>query len=259
MEPTNILQQLGCTANESAMYFAALELGEAPARAIAERAGIPRTYAYDLLQGLAERGFISYVERNPGTRKYAAVSPKRLEKILTSKLEKFREFLPELESHYQGAAQRPRVRFFEGKDGIERIHDEILEEAKEIFFFGSTKDWVRSFSNSFEFTKAFVEAGITVNDLVADLPETRAYAPLYHGTKSQLRFIRQDWDFQSDFVLWNNKVALHSYASGDMHAVVIESAPIAGSIRTIFNILWKLGKNQNRGCGATPPSQRINH
>lgn len=242
MNHPDILQQLGCTENESRMYFAALELGEAPARKIAERAGIPRTYAYDLLQALAERGFVSYVERNPGVRKYAAVSPRRLEKILTNKLEQFREFLPELESHYQSAAQRPRVRFFEGKDGIERIHDEMLEDAKEIRFFGSTKDWVTSFPNWYDFTKAIIDKGITIYDLVADIPETRAYAPLYQGTKSEIRFTRKDWEFQSDFVLWGNKVALHSYIAGDMHAVVIESAPIAQSMRVVFDILWQIGR-----------------
>lgn len=240
MNQLDILQQLGCTANESAMYYAALELGEAPARAIAQRAGIPRTYSYDLLEALIERGFVSYVEGS-GVRKYTAVAPRRLEKILTRKLDAFREALPELESQYQGAAQRPRVRLFEGKEGLNRVHEEVLEEAKEVRFFGATKDWVKSFPNWYKFTKSFVDAGIPIYDLVADIPETREYASLYQGTESQMRFIRPEWKFASDFVLWGNKVALHSYVSGNTHAVVIESSPIAQSMRTIFEVLWHLG------------------
>ncbi len=223
------------------MYFAALELGEASARAISERAGIPRTYAYDLLQALTQRGFVSYAERNPGIRKYAAVSPRRLETILTTKLGAFRAALPELEATYNQAPQRPRVRFFEGKEGIDRVHEEILEEAKEVRFFGATKDWVKSFPNWYGFTKSFVDAGIPMYDLVADIPETREYAPLYQGTASQMRFLRPEWTLASDFVLWGNKVSLHSYVSGNMHAVVIESSPISHSMRTIFEVLWQLG------------------
>jgi sugar-specific transcriptional regulator TrmB len=241
MEPTNILRQFGLTPNESAIYLAALELGEATARAIAERAQLPRTYVYDLLRTLAERGLISYLERGPHKRLYAAVQPKRLEAILAGKLEQFRKALPELETLYQQAPQRPLVRFFEGKDGIARIHDEIVAEAKELRFFGATTDWIRSFPDWYEFTKTFVDRKITIYDLVADLPETRQYAALYEGRSSQLRFTQPDWQFASDFVIWNNKVALHSYLADQMFAVVIESPAITQSMRTIFAILWQLG------------------
>lgn len=242
MNHQKTLEQFGLTANESAIYVAALELGEASARAIAERAQLPRTYAYDLLRSLAEHGFVTYLEHGPRKRLYAAVQPKRLEKMLASKLDGFRAALPELEAAYRQAPQRPQVRFFEGYEGLELIHQEILDEAKEIRFFGATKDWIAAFPNWYDFTKAIIDHGITLYDLVADLPETRRYAELYQGTASAMRFTSPEWHFGSDFVLWNNKVALHSYLADQMHAVVIESGPIATSMQTIFAILWPLAK-----------------
>ena len=59
------LNRLGLDRKEARFYLAALELGQAPVRVIADKAGISRTNAYDVLSRLRRKGTITQVERAP--------------------------------------------------------------------------------------------------------------------------------------------------------------------------------------------------
>jgi hypothetical protein len=67
------LVQLGLKEYEAKIYVALVGLGEANARRIHEASGVPRPRVYDVLEGLAARGFIEVREGSPLT--YSAVGP----------------------------------------------------------------------------------------------------------------------------------------------------------------------------------------
>ena len=67
------LVRLGLKEYEAKIYVALVGLGEANARRIHEESGVPRPRVYDILEGLAARGFIDVREGSPHT--YSAVSP----------------------------------------------------------------------------------------------------------------------------------------------------------------------------------------
>lgn len=242
MNPKDLVS-VGFTANEARAYLALLELGESTASSVGKWARIPRTYAYDLLRSLEEKGFSASVNR-AGKRHYSAVRPKRIRQMAATKLRYFDELVPQLEGLYQGAPARPQVQYFEGRSGMEAIHDQVLAEADEIRFFGSSAEWVASFPDWYKYAQTFVQAGITIFDLVKKSPEALKYRELYRGTKSQMRFTKADWDFGSDTVIWANKVALLSYVEHNLHGIVIESTPIYRSLLTTFEILWDLAEQE---------------
>ncbi len=234
------LIDVGFTANEAALYRTLLGLGEATPALVAKRSKMPRTYVYDLLRALEAKGYAISTDTN-GKRQVSAVRPNRIKRAVTEKLQAFETLLPELESLYQDAPNKPTVRYFEGKDGLEAIHDEVLAEAKELRFFGTTTDWIEHFDDWYEFSKSFVDHKIKVLDLVARTPEIEKVGTLYAGTPSEMRFARAEWQFGSNFAIWGNKVALLVYAN-EMHGIIIESPAIVKSLQTIHTVFWELAE-----------------
>jgi HTH-type transcriptional regulator, sugar sensing transcriptional regulator len=111
------LGRIGIGDKRARFYMAALELGEAPVQKVAERAGISRTTAYDVLTRLTRDGLVSRVEKD-GRLHIAAEDPGRLLGVLEDRRRTVEEMLPELRSRYSRSAARPRIRYYEGRDGI---------------------------------------------------------------------------------------------------------------------------------------------
>ncbi len=241
MEIEKILKEVGLDENEAKIYLASLALGESTVLPIADKAIIGRTYCYDILDGLAEKGLITHVEKR-GRRRYSAVAPEMIKKLLADKISKFDGILPDLKALYQKSAIRPKVRFFEGKEGIDIIHQEILDEAKEIWFVGSISDWARKFPDYVEIVKKQIAKGIKIRDLVKHgEKEPFAYQKLYKSGLQEMRILPSAAQFNTDNMLWSNKLVMVSYGA-DTYAVSVESAEIAQTMRVIYEILWKKAK-----------------
>jgi len=126
MDLQEALAQIGVTGKRARFYLAALELGQAPVHKVAERAGISRTTAYDVLTRLTREGLVSRVEKD-GRHHIAAEDPSRLLGVLDDRRRTVETLLPELRSIYARSAVKPRVRFFEGRDGINTVLYDTLE------------------------------------------------------------------------------------------------------------------------------------
>ena len=241
MDIEEILQQAGLDENEAKVYLAALALGESTVLPIADKANIGRTYCYDILDSLAEKGLITHVEIR-GRRRYSAVAPEMIKKLLADRIKQFDQILPDLKALYQKSAIRPKVRFFEGKEGIDIIHQEILDEAKEVWFVGSISDWAKKFPDYVEIVKKQIAKGIKIRDLVKPgEKESLAYQKLYKPGLQEMRVLPTNAQFNTDNMVWGNKLVMVSYGA-DTYAVSVESAEIAQTMRVIYEILWEKAK-----------------
>lgn len=120
------LASIGLDEKERRFYLAILQLGSASVTEIAARAGVTRTNGYDLLARLEARGLVRQSTED-GPRVVVAEDPK----VLISNWERTRTTLdglvPELRSLFNATASRPRIRFYEGAEGITRVLWETLE------------------------------------------------------------------------------------------------------------------------------------
>ncbi len=140
-EATQRLLELGLTDKEASIYLAMLELGPASVQEIATKSNIVRTSAYDLLKELQRRGLISCVEQGTKTV-YTAESPKVLQsflerqgKELEERHRKMEESLPFFMALYNSLPDKPRVRYFEGTNGVEAIRDIMADSQGEYLSF----------------------------------------------------------------------------------------------------------------------------
>jgi sugar-specific transcriptional regulator TrmB len=105
----NQLAQLGLTNKKGCFYLAALELSEAPVTAVAEHAGIGRTTAHDILEGLISEGLVTQIEKS-GKMYVVAEDPAVLLRNLEQRRRLVEENLPQIQAIYSHSMFRPRKR-----------------------------------------------------------------------------------------------------------------------------------------------------
>src|SRR3546814_10970174 len=117
MDIANKLSRIGISGVLYKLYAAAIELGEAPISAVAARAGVVRTSAYNALGRLEQEGLVSFQTRD-GQRCVIAHDPTVLLERVEGRRQMLNELMPQLRSMYNAALGKPQIRFYEGEQGI---------------------------------------------------------------------------------------------------------------------------------------------
>src|SRR3989339_81587 len=127
------LEKIGLADKEAKVFLASLELGSSAVQEIAKKAGINRATTYVIIEKLMKKGLMSSVEKGKKTY-FQTEDPKRLLKLLEEqeegikrKEEEFKKYLPELETLFNSTEEKPKVRFFEGKDGLIAIREDYFK------------------------------------------------------------------------------------------------------------------------------------
>ena len=134
---TDILTGLGLTNEEATLYQALLDHGTQSAAALSKSSGIQRTYIYKIGKALSDRHLIT-MQRVKATTLFSPLSPDNLmiqaenQKQQASQAESALEsLLPDLRTKYQSNEAKPTVTFFEGKEGIKKIFQDIYAPKNE--------------------------------------------------------------------------------------------------------------------------------
>ena len=136
MELYNTLKHSGLTKNESKIYLALIRLGSVKAGQVSKETEFNRTTTYECLKSLGSKGLVSYVII--GKIKYfQASNPKNLEMYMQDKLDDIKSILPELEKQYKSTKLKENIRLFKGNKGVKSVLNDIIENAKENYIFGS--------------------------------------------------------------------------------------------------------------------------
>src|SRR3989344_8029704 len=127
-----LIQALGLTEHEVAVYLATLELGEGNIQEISRKSGVKRTSIYNFIDTLKERQLLSEIKK--GKRKfYSAVSPHHLVDEQKSKVASVERLIPQLLAVQNTGRNKPRVSFFEGIEGLKEIYRVTLRDKQIIY------------------------------------------------------------------------------------------------------------------------------
>jgi HTH-type transcriptional regulator, sugar sensing transcriptional regulator len=121
------LKDLGLTSYEARSYVSLASLGPSDIARVAAKARVPRTSAYNALDGLASKGWVDQVVIKPAT--YRAKKPADIKATLDSKIG---ETFQELEEMYspQPAEEAELVYTLRGNDRVLTKFYEMLRGAK---------------------------------------------------------------------------------------------------------------------------------
>lgn len=250
--PTELEQALidfGLTGKRAQVYLSLLQVGQSPVQHIARAAGVKRTTAYSILQLLEEEGLVS---RTVVGKKHFFVpeDPEKMRILLENKTASLEHALPELRSLYNVLPSKPRVRYYEGIEGIKAIFDDTLVSApREILAYSSLDDLTHLLGTYMrQYTKQKTALGIPLRGIVLDTPGARRYIPTHYAgapehTIPQVQFVpKQKFPFQNEINIYGNKLAIMSLKKEELVGVIIESQVVADTQRAIFELAWEGAK-----------------
>lgn len=241
------LENIGFTKNEAGVYVALLELGRGTVAKIAERAGINRTTGYNLLSTLVQRGLVS--SSGKGARQeYVAESPDRLvayikkeAEDLVANLSAASALVPELKSIHN-VSERPRVRFYEGREGLESVYEDTLTSHEAIRAYATVDDMHKALPEYFpKYYQRRVKEGIAIRAIIPATDIGKDRASKDRAEMRETALVPPDqYYFTPEINIYDNKVMIASWR--EKLGIIIESAEIADAMKKTFELAWAEAK-----------------
>lgn len=229
-----IFKEIGLQEGETTLYISLLKLKEATATQIAQHTGVHRSYIYDLIEKLKEKGLVSFVIKN-NTKYFIPANPKRLLDYIKEKEEKINQIIPDLLNLTKTKKEGIKVEIYKGKEGIKTILNDLLKEGENYLLFGHLK-----FE---ELMPIYIDQFVRI----ANEKKIKEQAILEKGTKiiqtkrHEYKYISKEYLFPNATVVYGNKIAIFLWQE-PYYAILTESKDLAQSYKTHFNLLWKIAK-----------------
>ncbi len=246
-----LLEKAGFLRKEIDIYLSTLELGKGTVAEISRRASINRTTGYVILDSLAGKGLVSVSGKEP-KQEYVAESPEKLLVLFKKQLLQQQELvtgveecLPELTSIYKKGG-RPRIYFYEGKDGLKHVYENTLTSHEPIRAYASVDDVHVTLPGYFpDYYKRRAKKGISIRAIFTDNKEGRE---LSKNDVKELResvFVPEDkFSFHPEINIYDNKVMIASWREN--LGIIIESAEIADAMKKIYELAWAEARRLDR-------------
>lgn len=243
----NQLKNLGLSENEAKVYMAMLELGPATVLEISAKAGVNRPTTYVQIESLKKMGLVS-TQIKGKKQIFIAESPEQLEFLidrqkneLEQKKEELQKFLPELTNLFNISDSKPQVRFFEGKEGLIKMHSELLKsKTDEVVSFASTDGLLKLFPNYPQtLSSKRIQKGIRSRIIYSNSggPVLKSHD---ESMLREAKYVSPDrFPFKSDIAIYGDNISV-SALEGKVVGVLITHKELAESFRALFNLLWSV-------------------
>lgn len=137
----HILQAIGLSQNESKVYEALLQTGEASVQTISLKSKVHRRNVYDSLAKLQEKALVSE-SFTKGEKIFKPTNPNRLLEILKEKEEKIIDSLPGMQQLYKTIEPDVEAYFHKGIEGFKQYLSDILTTKETVYFMGAKAFWL---------------------------------------------------------------------------------------------------------------------
>jgi len=247
-ELKNSLINMGLKEKEASVYLAILALGQGTASRIALKAHIARTTVYEVLSSLFDKGLVTLTGKEP-KQEYVAESPDNFQIYIEKELGKIQKdfnnakniLIPQLKSLHN-VGNRPKVMFYEGKEGLEKVYEDTLTSHETIRAYANVDEMHEALPNYFpEYYKRRTNKGIHIR---AIFPANQAGFERAKCDKNEAResaLVPADkFYFSPEINIYDDKVMIASWK--EKLGIIIESKEIADSMKKIFELAWSEAK-----------------
>lgn len=238
------LEKLGLSNEEAKVYIACLEINGGAVSTIAKKAGMHRVSCYHTIENLQRKRLLSQYNKN-GVKCFAPEPPEQLLQLAEERVNFVKGLLPELTSIISAVAFRPKIRFYEGREGVERVFSESLEAEGEILGYTNLKDVLAFFPKFFEeYTHKKFKKKIKTRYLSPTTVESvRVLEPFlpknYDPNLIEILLVNKDqFPFENEVVIFNHSVGIVSLNHDELLGVIIESPTFARTMKAVFDLAW---------------------
>lgn len=243
------LETIGLNKNEVAVLLVLLERGSLLVSAIAKTARLNRSTTYGVLKLLSDKGLASSAKKERNVR-YQSIAPEQLpgyierhRDVLAETKQQITDLVPQLKLLRSKGKSLPKVQFFEGVEGVKQAYEDTLENNKGKIIRDITgefrtlgEEWVNYY------WQKRLKLGIKVIDLA---PEGEWARRIKADDEKHLRttkFLPAQYGFDAELALYDNKVAVYSYAQENPVALIIEDDTVSDMMNKLFDCLETIAK-----------------
>lgn len=243
-----VLTRVGLNEKQAKVYLACLELGKSKAPEIAKKANLKRTTTYDILDQLVIKGLISYTQQGKA-KLFTPEDPEAILHTLESGKQELIKILPKLQNLTIKHNIQPRIKFYEGKQGVKQVLlDSLSCKSKKILQVVKTQDFVKFPGGAFtaEYIKQRAGKGIVAYALHPkgeQAIDRDIYAIEDPRRKRHVRFLPPSVFYASAIVIYDNKVSMVSTAQENF-GFIIESKEFSKTLQAWFWFMWGLGSKE---------------
>ncbi len=253
MDIEQVLHNFGFSDKEISIYLSLLELETATATQVADHSQINRSTVYVVIEALQKRGLISVHKEEESVARYIASPPERLLQLAEEETKHYKNLvgqihniLPELKSRYRGDKPRPRVRFYEGKEGIISAYEDTLTSSEPILAYASIENMHKTLPGYFpDYYKRRANKGIQIRSIHPDTEEARERIKHDKEESRDSALVPADkYSFSPEINIYDNKVVFMSLV--EKFSLIIDSQEIADALKKAFELAWKEAKRLNK-------------
>src|SRR3990167_11319565 len=154
------MMKVGLSDEEARVYVACLEINGGAVSTIAKKAGVHRVSCYHTLENLRRKQLLSQYTKN-GIKYFSPEPPEQLLKLAQEKVNITKSLLPELTSLASAIAFKPKMRSYDGREGVEKIFEESLTAKGEILGYTNLRHVIDFSPKYFEYyTHSKLKKGI---------------------------------------------------------------------------------------------------
>jgi len=241
------LIDFGLSVKEAKIYITLLELGTATAFEVASRSGVNRSSTYVVLEALSKRG-LAGLSGGEKVRRYTAVSPEALAQMshVTAKKHEqvainIKSILPELSALHRNVEIRPRIRTFDGTQGLIYAMTEFLSTDEKVLRAFSSGENIMKLPMPFivKWATQRVKNKIELKSMFLDNEASKKLVASYPLMYKAVYVLSKDYPVQFDMMIDSNKVA-YLVVNGDKTTVIIiDSREIGSVMKGVFDMAFQ--------------------
>jgi sugar-specific transcriptional regulator TrmB len=247
---------VGLSEKEALIYASLITLGGAFPSQIAQQAKLNRTTVYKILLGLSIKGLVNEIKKKNKIF-YQVEKPEKLLRYVKSqatlahdRIEKVEKLIPDFEGLFAAFIDKPKIRYFEGLEGILSIYEDQISGTKkyEMLAFSNASELENVFPAKFfeNYRRTKEKIGITTRGIIPNTKEDKTFVPrLYEGFKKevipQTKYVpASQFSFKGEIVIYaDKKVSIVNLNKERLTGLIIEDETIHNMMRMIFELSWE--------------------
>ncbi len=243
------LENIGLSEKEAEVYETLLRIGPSAIPAILDAVPYKRGDLYNILTSLEEWDLLD-IKEETGKKLYIAKHPNKLEDLVNEQAKEIQrqkntlgEVLGDLKSMYNLSYNKPGVRFFEGKKGMEEAYNKILDIRETIYSIEDKGDMVEFFGKYVStYVSTRIKRKIWNKSICPDTNTINDPDPTRYIDSRQLPV--KDFPFSMDIKIAGNTVQFATLKEDQAVAFHVTHPIIAENFKVMFNYMWEQASNQ---------------
>ncbi len=237
-----VLENIGLTRSESKVYLALLRTGGATISDIIRESDMHSSVAYNSLQKLQNKGFVSY--NLQGKRKrFFATDPSTIKEILNERYKDFENSISMFSDISNSFGPAQKLRIFEGNNGIRMLFRDVLASLKKgdehlVLGVSSTDSGLGDAIRDWDEKR--IKSGINKRVLLSE--KNKEWIDFYKKRPfTKIKILPTIYNSGMTINIYGEKSALVIWGRHPI-TIILDNKEINRNFKIYFELLWRVSK-----------------